>query len=100
MAIGQTTHERLWALPLWDDYAGDIVSDIADVRNFSGKPINGAIAAGKFLEFFIKDHPKWAHLDIAGVAFGDSEYSKMKSAKGYGVRLLVGYMKKLIEASH
>ncbi|MFK7983393.1 MAG: M17 family metallopeptidase [Saprospiraceae bacterium] len=96
MKVGQATHERLWALPLWDDYAGDITSDIADVRNFSGKPINGAIAAGKFLEFFIKDHPQWAHLDIAGVAFGDSEYSKMKSAKGYGVRLLVGYMRSLI----
>ena len=96
MAVGQATHERLWALPLWDDYASDITSDIADVRNFSGRPINGAIAAGKFLEFFIKDHPKWAHLDIAGVAFGDSEYSKMKSAKGYGVRLLVTYMKSLI----
>ena len=96
MAVGQATHERLWPLPLWDDYASDISSDIADVRNFSGRPIAGAIAAGKFLEFFIKDHPKWAHLDIAGVAFGDSEYSKMKSAKGYGVRLLVAYMKSLI----
>ncbi len=96
MAVGQATHERLWPLPLWDDYASDIESDIADVRNFSGKPIAGAIAAGKFLEFFIKDHPKWAHLDIAGVAFGDSEYSKMKSAKGFGVRLLVGYMRSLI----
>jgi len=96
MAAGQATHERLWSLPLWDDYAPDIESDIADVRNFSGKPIAGAIAAGKFLEFFIKDHPKWAHMDIAGVAFGDSEYSKMKSATGYGVRLLVEYMKRLI----
>ncbi len=96
MAIGQQTHERLWAFPMWDDYASDITSDIADVRNFSGRPINGAIAAGKFLEFFIKDHPKWAHLDIAGVAFGDSEYSKMKSATGYGVRLLVGYMRSLV----
>ena len=97
MAVGQATHERLWPFPLWDDYASDITSDIADVRNFSGRPINGAIAAGKFLEFFIKDHPQWAHLDIAGVAFGDSEYSKMKSATGYGVRLLVEYMKRLIK---
>lgn len=100
MAVGQATHERLWPLPLWDDYANDITSDIADVRNFSGKPINGAIAAGKFLEFFIKDHPKWAHLDIAGVAFGDSEYSKMKSAKGYGVRLLVAFMRHLITSTY
>ncbi|MEM1124889.1 MAG: leucyl aminopeptidase family protein [Bacteroidota bacterium] len=96
MAVGQATHERLWPLPMWDEYGADLHSDIADVKNFSGKPLAGAIFAGKFLEFFIKDHPKWAHLDIAGVAFGSSEYSKMKSATGYGVRLLVGYMRRLI----
>ncbi|MEM6317229.1 MAG: leucyl aminopeptidase family protein, partial [Bacteroidota bacterium] len=95
--VGHETHERLWPLPLWDDYAPDIASDIADVRNFSGKMVAGAIAAGKFLEFFIKDHPRWAHLDIAGVAFGDSEYSKMKGATGFGVRLLVAYMKSLLD---
>lgn len=90
---GQHTNERLWQLPLWDDYKGDIQSDIADVKNYSGKPVAGAIAAAKFLQFFVKDHPQWAHLDIAGVAFGDSAFTKMKSATGFGVRLLVEYMK-------
>ena len=96
---GNQTHQRLWPLPMWGDYDSDIASDLADVRNFSGKPVAGAISAAKFLEFFIKDHPAWAHLDIAGVAFGDSEYTKMKSAKGYGVRLLITYMKNLIKQS-
>ena len=90
---GISTHERVWQLPLFDDFKGDLHSDVADVRNFSGKPIAGAITAAKFLEVFTEDHPAWAHLDIAGVAFGDSPYAKMKSAKGYGLRLLIQYIK-------
>lgn len=81
--------ERLWRFPLWDVYADDTHSDVADVRNLSGKPIAGAIMAAKFLEHFIGGHPSWAHLDIAGVAFGDTEFGKHKNATGYGVRLLV-----------
>ncbi len=94
--VGRETHERVWPFPMWEDYAADITSDLADVRNFSGKSVAGAISAAKFLEFFISDHPSWAHLDIAGVAFGSSDYTKMKSATGFGVRLLVAFMKKLI----
>jgi len=93
---GMDVHERVWRLPIWKDYESDIHSDIADVKNFSGKPVAGAIAAAKFLEAFTADHPQWAHLDIAGVAFGDSEFTKMKSATGFGVRLLLEYMNALI----
>lgn len=89
---GQQTGERLWPLPLWDDYKSDMDSDVADIANFSGKPMAGAITAAKFLEFFINQHPAWAHLDIAGVAFGNSGLSKHKSATGYGIRLLVGFL--------
>ena len=95
--IGYKIHERVWPLPLFDDFKSDLHSDVADVRNFSGKPIAGAITAAKFLEVFTEDHPAWVHLDIAGVAFGDSPYAKMKSASGYGVRLLVEYVKSIIE---
>ncbi len=94
--IGYQIHERVWPLPLFDDFKADLHSDVADVRNFSGKPIAGAITAAKFLEFFTEDHPAWMHLDIAGVAFGDSPYAKMKCASGYGVRLLTEYVKTLI----
>lgn len=93
--IGEDIHERVWPLPMYDDFNTDIHSDIADLRNFSGKPVAGATTAAKFLEAFVEKHPNWVHLDIAGVAFGDSEYSKMKSATGYGVRLLLAYMKTL-----
>jgi leucyl aminopeptidase len=94
--VGTETFERVWPFPMWSDFDTDISSDVADVRNFSGSPVAGAISAAKFLEVFIADHPKWAHLDIAGVAFGSSDYTKMKSATGYGIRLLVSYMKRLI----
>lgn len=93
---GDRSGERLWPLPLWDAYKEDIQSDIADVRNFSGKPVAGAISAAKFLEFFIDNHPKWAHLDIAGVAFGQSDLSVQKSATGFGVRLLIDFFRSFL----
>jgi leucyl aminopeptidase len=93
---GDRSGERLWPLPLWDDYKEDIQSDMADVRNFSGKPIAGAISAAKFLEYFIDEHPRWAHLDIAGVAFGQSELSVQKSASGFGVRLLIDFFRSFL----
>lgn len=86
--IGERTGERMWRLPIWDIYKDDLKSDVADIRNYSGKPLAGAIGAAKFLEFFTQKHPSWAHLDIAGVAFNDTEFSNMKSATGYGIRLL------------
>lgn len=92
---GEQTHERLWRLPLWDDYKKDIESDVADVKNFSGRPVAGAISAAKFLEAFTNAHPNWAHLDIAGVAFGSSELSTQKSATAFGVNLLVEFLKKV-----
>jgi leucyl aminopeptidase len=90
------TGERLWRLPLWDDYKKELKSDVADLKNFSGSPSAGAITAAKFLEEFIEKHPAWAHMDIAGVAVSDSEFASQKSATGFGIRLLIDYMKGLI----
>lgn len=92
ISAGDQSGERLWRLPLWDSYEGDIKSDIADVKNYSGKPIAGAISAAKFLEFFTDKHAKWAHLDIAGVAFGDAEFYTQKTATAFGVKLLTDYI--------
>jgi len=89
---GERTGERVWRLPIWDVYKDDIKSDVADLRNFSGKPIAGAIGAAKFLEAFIEGHPAWAHIDIAGVAFNDSEFSSQKSATAFGIRLMLDYI--------
>lgn len=92
---GDAVGERLWPLPLWDAYKQDIESDIADVKNYSGKPVAGAISAAKFLEFFTQEHAAWAHLDVAGVAFGDDEFAKSKHATAYGVHLLTKFIEKL-----
>ncbi|WP_366183430.1 leucyl aminopeptidase family protein [Flavobacterium ovatum] len=94
-ASGDAVGERLWPLPLWDAYKPDIESEIADVKNYSGKPVAGAISAAKFLEFFTNEHPAWVHLDIAGVAFGDDEFAKSKHATAYGVHLLTKFIENL-----
>ena len=96
IASGEAVGEKLWRLPLWDSYGTLMESDIADIKNLSSKPVAGAITAAKFLEFFVKKEQAWAHLDIAGTAFGDTPFAKMKSATGYGVRLLVDFAKHLI----
>ncbi len=95
LEIGQETGEKLWRLPLWDDYKDMMNSDVADIKNLSSAPVAGAITAAKFLEFFIDGHTNWAHLDIAGLAFGDSEFAKMKSATAYGVNLLTTWMRRM-----
>ncbi|MBP6396287.1 MAG: leucyl aminopeptidase family protein [Saprospiraceae bacterium] len=89
---GRITGEKNWRLPLWDDYKPQMQSDMADIKNLSSLPIAGAITAAKFLEAFTDNHPAWAHLDIAGVSFTDSEYLKSRSATAYGVRLLTHWI--------
>ncbi len=82
------THERVWELPLWDDYDDGVKSKIADVQNI-GDGTAGTIAGAAFLKKFAEGYP-WVHLDIAGTAWGmkGSTYIP-EGASGYGVRLLV-----------
>jgi leucyl aminopeptidase len=91
---GFNTHERMSELPLWDDYADLLKSDIADLKNIGGR-YAGAITAGKFLERFV-NYP-WIHLDIAGPAFLESSSSyRGKGGTGVGVRLLYQFFKSLV----
>ncbi|MEN6320611.1 MAG: leucyl aminopeptidase [Syntrophaceae bacterium] len=86
------TGERVWELPLWEDYHELIKSDIADYKNTGGRP-GGAITAAAFLSKFVGNYP-WVHLDIAGPAWltKDKPYIP-KGASGVGVRLLVHFLK-------
>lgn len=93
--VGTEIHERLWRMPMYEEYGTEIKSDVADVKNMGNKPMAGATIAAKFLEHFTNGHTKWAHLDIAGVAFGETPTAKYKAGTGYGVRLLVEFMKSL-----
>ncbi len=92
--VGEEIRERVWRMPMYEEFEEELQSDIADIRNLSMKPVGGSINAAKFLEAFTEDHPAWTHLDIAGVAFGDSPYAKLKCASGFGVRLLIEYIRK------
>jgi len=84
----ERSHERAWELPLWPEYSESIRSDVADVKNV-GDGKAGTITAGYFLKEFAKKTP-WVHLDIAGVAWADSDKGyQRRGATGAGVRLLV-----------
>lgn len=91
---GEKTGERVWQLPLWEEYDEMIKSDIADVKNIGGRGA-GTITAAALLKKFASDY-SWAHLDIAGTAWTDKPKPYVpKGAVGVGVRLLVQYLKTL-----
>ena len=91
-AAGDASGERVWRMPMFDEYLEDMQSDIADLKNLSDKPYAGSITAAKFLEVFTNDHPAWAHLDIAGMSFQPNGFGKGYCATAYGVRLLLKWM--------
>ncbi len=86
------TGERVWELPLWEEYDELIKGDAADYKNSGGRA-GGAITAGAFLSKFTGGYP-WVHLDIAGPAWltKDKPYIP-KGASGVGVRLLVQFLR-------
>jgi len=88
---GERAGERVWPLPLWDEYRDLMKSDIADVKNSGGRPA-GSITAGWFLREFVKGFP-WAHLDIAGTAYTEREDATMvKGPTGVMVRLFCEFV--------
>jgi leucyl aminopeptidase len=94
---GERSGERLWELPLWDEYGELMKSDVADLKNAAG-PHAGAISAGWFLKQFV-DKTRWAHLDIAGTAWEEKGKAYTpKGASGVGVRLMIEYLRSLVEA--
>ncbi len=91
---GEHTGERLWELPLWDEYFDLIKATYADIQNISKKSA-GAITAGMFLKEFADHTSSWAHLDIAGTAWNESGPKPLSpiGATGVGVRLFVRFVK-------
>jgi leucyl aminopeptidase len=88
LKAGQQVNEKLWRLPMGPEYDRMIDSDIADVKNIGGR-FAGAITAAQFLARFVNKGIPWAHLDIAGVTWRESNQAlSQKGATGYGVRLL------------
>lgn len=87
-AAGKRVHERVWPLPLWDDYRELIKGRDSDIRNSATKREAHAIVGGMFLREFVDDANPWAHIDIAGVAATDDG-----GATGFGVRLMVDFLR-------
>ncbi len=87
LQAGDTSQDRVWRLPIWDDYQEQLKSNFADVANIGG-PDGGSITAACFLSRFAKDF-KWAHVDIAGTAW---KTGADKGATGRPVPLLSQYL--------
>jgi leucyl aminopeptidase len=89
---GEAAGERCWPLPLWKEYRKQLDSETADLNNVGGRPA-GTITAACFLREFVGDVP-WAHLDIAGTAYGTEPLPYQRKG-GYGVptRLLVEWVR-------
>ncbi|BCD99530.1 leucyl aminopeptidase [Marinagarivorans cellulosilyticus] len=87
LLAGQSTQDRAWQMPLWDEYKKSLKSNFADLANIGGRE-GGSITAACFLSYFTESYP-WAHLDIAGTAWHSGAN---KGATGRPVSLLVNYL--------
>lgn len=93
---GEKTYERVWELPLYDEYDKLMKSEIADIKNTGPAKQAGTIMGGIFLKKFVQTKYPWAHLDIASVAFNLAESAEeyhTPGATGFGVRLFVELLK-------
>jgi leucyl aminopeptidase len=83
--------ERIWRLPLFDDYKEKLKAKEADLTNSAGNP--GTITAALFIEAFVQEKP-WVHLDIAGTSWTEKEYDYYSAGgTGYGVRTIFHWLK-------
>ncbi len=89
---GEATGERVWELPLWDEYAEAIKGHHSDLYNIGG-PYGGTITAAMFLKEFVPENTPWVHLDIAGTAWTTApRFDCQKGATGMGVRLFAEFV--------
>jgi len=93
--VGQESCEPLWRLPITEEHREDMRSNVADLNNKGKSVSGGASKAAAFLEFFVEKGVKWAHIDIAGTSFREGEkFVYSTGATGYGVKMLLNYLKK------
>jgi leucyl aminopeptidase len=93
-AAAEATGERVWRMPLVEEYRSALDSEVADIRHVpaNAKVGGGSITAALFLREFV-GRRRWAHLDIAGPARADKdEHEVTRGASGYGARLLIRWL--------
>ena len=89
--VGDENGDRVWPMPLVDDYESYLASDYADFSNISTKGEAGSITAGLFLRKFVHDPSKWIHIDKAGRMIGKANGYYADGAPGFGARLLADF---------
>jgi len=95
---GREVGEKFWQLPLDKEYSNQIRSDIADIKNVGGRKA-GTITAAAFLKEFA-DGVSWAHLDIAGTAWGDdAKPYRSKGPTGIAVRTLIRFIERSVDGN-
>ncbi|MFZ3122237.1 MAG: leucyl aminopeptidase [Thermodesulfovibrionales bacterium] len=88
------TYERVWEMPLFDEYKEYLKSDIADIKNTGGK--NGSLVTAAYFLYEFAEKTPWVHLDIAGTAWVEKDKPYIpKGASGIGVRLIMDLIKHL-----
>ncbi len=98
ISAGERSDERLWRLPLWDDYKENIRSDWADFKNTGGRN-GGSINGAMFLKEFVAPGTPWAHLDIAPTAYYEREFAGYPvGATAFGVAMTIRWLKDRIAA--
>ena len=88
---GDDVGERVWELPLWDEYSEVIKGHHSDLYNIGG-PYGGTITAAMFLKEFVPEKTAWVHLDVAGTAWTTGRYDCQKGATGMGVKLFAEFI--------
>ncbi|MFD7524399.1 leucyl aminopeptidase family protein [Paenibacillus chitinolyticus] len=90
--IGEHNGERLWPMPLMDDYESELRSNYADLRNVGTSTLAGAITAALFIRRFVDKSMNWVHIDMAGTVQHKQDVGYAEAgATGYGARLLADY---------
>ena len=93
LAGADVSGDRLWRLPLYDEYAEAIKSQVADVKNSGGR-YGGIGTSAKFIEHFTEGYP-WAHIDMASMGLAEEDKpGQPKGATGYGVRLFTAFLER------
>lgn len=93
-SAGDKSGERVWPLPMWDEYRDYMKGTVSDLKNMGPERRGGSIAAAIFLQSFVPENVPWAHLDIAAVAFiREDRPLTQRGATGFGTGLILQFLK-------
>ncbi len=92
---GQETNEKVWRMPLHDDFDKELNSPFVDLKNIGAGRYGGSVTAAQFLQRFVPKDTKWAHLDIAGTTWKNGgDTMNNKGATGFGLTLIADFISK------